>query len=134
MFICFIGVIVIGKWSVTSIFKNAVLNWQSTMQFFMTWSIAVAEFFPTSVGLFIVGIMLYRYIVHNIEITCKNNIFHVFNVFRKQIFTKLLADFYVSIRRPVDDINIVFLVFLLHISIDRDSIASQFIEISFHTF
>ena len=32
------------------------------MQFAMIWSIAVGEFFPTLVGLFIVGIMLYRYI------------------------------------------------------------------------
>ena len=39
-----------------------VLNWQSTMQFAMIWSIADAEFFPTLVGLFIVGVMLYGYI------------------------------------------------------------------------
>ena len=52
----------IGKSSVTSVFKMTVLNWQSTMQFAMIWSIAVAEFFPTLVGLFIVVIMLYRYI------------------------------------------------------------------------
>ena len=50
------------KMSITSVLKMAVLNWQVTMQFVMIWAIAVAEFFPSFVGLFIVGIMLYQYI------------------------------------------------------------------------
>ena len=51
--------IAIGKYSVL---KMTVLNWQSNVQFTMIWSIAVAECFPTLMGWFIVGIMLYQHI------------------------------------------------------------------------
>ena len=90
------------------------------MQYAMIWSITAAEFFPSSVGLFIVSIMLYCYInlkdtSHlfvlliiqniNVDFACKNNVFQVFTVFMKQIFTKLFTDFCVCIRRPVGEIK-----------------------------
>ena len=52
-FVCLFKVMAIEKWSVPSVFKIAILDCQSIMQFAMIWSIVVAEFFPAFVGLFI---------------------------------------------------------------------------------
>ena len=51
----------IGKWLLISLLKIVVLKLVSTKQFVMIWSIAVAAFLVTLVGLFIIGIILFWY-------------------------------------------------------------------------
>ena len=58
---------VIGKWPIMSTWIILLLNWISWTVFLMMWSMAVAVYLFTLVGLFIVGIILQKQIIHSTD-------------------------------------------------------------------
>lgn len=103
---------VIGKWPIMSTWIILLMNWISWTVFVMLWSMVVAVHLFTLVGLFIVGIILQKQIIHSTDNStvllfstskrlksksATSVSFYQFFIFRKEIIKTLFLSFKASI-------------------------------------